>query len=85
MKAWVPLFKMYDAEPEPTWEALRRVPKGLQRWWAERPDKIDEKGLQTEIKGRLADKAGGTDGWRTAEHNYCPAYHSRPDSKSLKQ
>ena len=81
MKAWMPLFRMYHVDPEPTWEAFRQeYTKELQGWWAECPDKIGKKGMETEIRGRPEDKAGGIDRWRTAEAQLLPSvsFNARP-------
>ena len=64
---WMPLLRMYEVDPELKWEAFRQeYQRELEGWRAECPAKIDEKGLETEIRGGQEDKAGSTDGCRTA-------------------
>ena len=74
MKAWMPLFRMYEDHHEPTWEAFRMERENeLEDWREDCPEQIHEKGLEIEIKGRPQEKSGGTDGWRIAEAHLLPS------------
>ena len=54
MKAWVPLFTMYELQPEPTWEAFRaEYENELRGWSAECHHEIHEKGFETGIRNRI--------------------------------
>ena len=74
MKAWMPLFRMYEFQPEPAWEALKmEYENELRNWKEECPEQIHEKGFETKIKGRPKETSGGTDGWRIAEAHLLPS------------
>ena len=46
MKAWMPPFRMYEFQPEPTWEAFKmEYPNELSNWKEECPEQIHEKGI----------------------------------------
>ena len=48
MKAWMPLFRMYEFQAEPAWEAFRAEYENEFRRWIEAcPQQIHEKGLET--------------------------------------
>ena len=73
MDAWMPLFRMYEDQPEPTWEAFKiQYENDLKDWRWECPEQIHKRGLEIEIRSRLKEKSGGTDGWRTAEAHLLP-------------
>ena len=47
MKAWMPLFKMYEDKPEPTWSAFKtEYENELRGWVAECPSRNTRKGAR---------------------------------------
>ena len=86
MKAWMPLFRMYEFQPEPSWSAFRtEYENELREWFAECPKKYSKKGSKpvseadrrTNLEERMA---GGQQ-----KPTYYQADPSRQDKKFSKQ
>ena len=85
MKAWTLLFRMYEFQPEPAWEAFKREYENeLNGWHEECPQEIHEKGLEIGIRSKQKDKSGGTDGWRTAAAHLLPSISCTARQKVMK-